>query len=182
VGALGQLTSASSRFLNKRGIYLGRRSARLHVAVYRRSGGRLGGHIPGWPEARIALLDHVGAKTETHRTSPVMCLQDGDAIVVMASKAGQPSNPAWFHNLMAHPDTTVQLGTTIHQVHARVATGEERPRLWSKFLEIYPGAEFYERNAGSREIPIVILDPRLEGGAEPTPSGFSPRVSGQPGR
>jgi F420H(2)-dependent quinone reductase len=161
VGTLGQLTSASSRFLNKRGVYLGRRSTRIHVAVYRRSGGRLGGHIPGWPDARIALLDHVGAKTGTHRTSPVMCLEDGNAIVVMASKAGQPTNPAWFHNLMAHPDTTVQLGPTIHRVHARIATGDERSRLWSKFLEIYPGAEFYERNAAGRQIPIVILTLRM---------------------
>jgi deazaflavin-dependent oxidoreductase (nitroreductase family) len=159
VGALGQLASASSRFLNKRGVYLGKRSARIHVAVYRRSDGRLGGHIPGWPEARIALLDHVGAKTGTRRTSPVMCLEDGDAIVVMASKAGQPSNPAWFHNLMAHSDTTVQLGPVVRQVRARVASGDERTRLWSRFLEIYPGSEFYERNAGAREIPIIVLDP-----------------------
>lgn len=160
MGALGQLTSASSRFLNKHGVYLGKRSTRIHVAVYRRSGGRLGGHIPGWPDARIALLDHVGAKTGAHRTSPVMCLEDGDAIVVMASKAGQPSNPAWFHNLMAHPDTTVQLGPTVRQIHARVASGGERTRLWSQFLEIYPGAEFYERNAKNREIPVIALDPR----------------------
>lgn len=160
MGALGQLTSASSRLLNKRGIYLGRRSTKLHVALYRRSGGRLGGHIPGWPDARIALLDHTGAKTGTHRTSPVMCLEDGDSIVIMASKAGQPSNPAWFHNLMAHPNTTVQLGRTVRQVHARVATGDERARLWSGFLAIYPGAEFYERNAKNREIPVVVLDPR----------------------
>lgn len=161
MGALGQLTSASSRFLNKRGVYLGRRSARIHVAVYRRSGGRLGGHIPGWPEARIALLDHVGAKTGAHRTSPVICLQDGNAIVVMASKAGQPTHPAWFHNLMANPDTTVQVGPNVRQVHARIASGEERARLWSKFLTIYPGSEFYERNAKNREIPIVVLEPRI---------------------
>jgi F420H(2)-dependent quinone reductase len=160
VSALGQLTAAGSRFLNKRGIYLGRRSTKLHVALYRLSRGRLGGHIPGWPEARIALLDHTGAKSGLKRTSPVMFFEDGDSIVVMASKAGQPTNPAWFHNLMAHPDTTVQAGPTIRDVHARVATGEERARLWSGFLAIYPGSEFYERNAKNREIPIVALEPR----------------------
>ncbi len=160
MSALGQLTAAGSRLLNKHGIYLGRRSTKLHVALYRRSGGRLGGHIPGWPEARIALLDHTGVKTGLKRTSPVMYFEDGDSIVVMASKAGQPTNPAWFHNLMAHPDTTVQTGLTICQVHARIATGDERPGLWSGFLAIYPGSEFYERNAAGREIPIVVLDPR----------------------
>jgi deazaflavin-dependent oxidoreductase (nitroreductase family) len=156
----GRLTAAASQFLNKRGIYLGRRSTKLHVALYRRSRGRLGGHIPGWPEARIALLDHTGAKTGLKRTSPVMYFEDGDSIVVMASKAGQPTHPAWFHNLMAHPDTTVQTGPAIHEVHARIAAGDERPRLWSGVLAIYPGSEFYERNAAGRQIPIVVLDPR----------------------
>jgi len=155
----GRLTASASQFLNKRGIYLGRRSTRLHVALYRLSRGRLGGHIPGWPEARIALLDHVGARTGAQRTSPVMYLEDGDAIVVMASKAGQPTNPAWFHNLMAHPDTTVQTGPTVRQVQARVTTGEERDRLWARFVTMYPGADFYRRNAQGREIPIVVLNP-----------------------
>jgi deazaflavin-dependent oxidoreductase (nitroreductase family) len=157
---LGQLTASSSRFANKRGIYLGRRSTRFHVALYRRSGGSIGGHIPGWPEARIVLVDHAGAKSGVKRTSPVMYLEDGDAIVVMASKAGQPSHPAWFHNLKANPDTTIQIGSVVREVRARVAAGEERDRLWSRFVAMYPGSEFYRRNAKGREIPIVILDPR----------------------
>ena len=156
----GRLTAAASQFLNKRGIYLGRRSTRLHVALYRLAKGRLGGHIPGWPEARIALLDHTGARTGKRRTSPVMYLEDGDSVVVMASKAGQPTNPAWFHNLMTNPDTTVQTGPSVLQVHARLTIGEERNRLWSRFVEMYPGSDFYRRNAGDREIPIVALDPR----------------------
>ncbi len=156
----GQLTASSSQFLNRRGVYLGRRSTKLHVALYRRSGGRFGGHIPGWPGARIALLDHVGAKTGAQRTSPVMYFEDGDAFVIMASKAGQPTNPAWFHNLIANPDTTIQAGPTVHQVQARLTDGEERDRLWSKFVEMYPGSEFYASNAKGREIPIVVLDPR----------------------
>ena len=156
----GRLTAAASQFLNRRGIYLGRRSTKLHVALYRLSKGRLGGHIPGWPEARIALLDHVGAKTGKQRTSPVMYLEDGDAIVVMASKAGQPTNPAWFHNLMANPDTTVQTGPTVRQVHARLTSGEERDRLWSRFVAMYPGSDFYRRNAADRDIPIMVLESR----------------------
>jgi deazaflavin-dependent oxidoreductase (nitroreductase family) len=156
----GRLTASTSQLLNKRGIYLGRRSTRLHVALYRRTGGKLGGHIPGWPEARIALLDHTGAKSGIRRTSPVMHLEDGDAIVVMASKAGQPTNPAWFHNLMANPDTTIQVGPAVRDVHARVATGEERDDFWLRFVAMYPGSEFYKRNAQGREIPIVVLDTR----------------------
>lgn len=156
----GQITASSSQFINRRGIYLGRRSTKPHVALYRRSGGRLGGHIPGWPEARIALVDHVGARSGARRTSPVMYFEDGDAIVVMASKAGQPTNPAWFHNLVANPETTVQVGPAVREVRARVAEGEERDRLWSRFVAIYPGSEFYRRNAQGRQIPIVVLDPR----------------------
>ena len=158
--SLAQLTTSSSQFANKRGIYLGRRSTKPHVALYRRSGGRIGGHIPGWPEARIALLDHTGAKSGAKRTSPVMYLEDGDSVVVMASKAGQPTNPAWFHNLNANPETTIQIGPMVHEVRARVATDAERERLWSKFVAMYPGSEFYQRNAKGRKIPIVILEPR----------------------
>jgi F420H(2)-dependent quinone reductase len=86
--------------------------------------------------------------------------QDGDVVVVVASKAGQPTNPAWFHNLQANPDTTIQIGSVVRQVHARVATDEERERLWPKFVAFYPGYEFFQRNARGRTIPIVILDPR----------------------
>lgn len=160
MSVFGQITASSSQFVNKRGVYLGRRSTKPHVALYRRSGGRLGGHIPGWPGARIALVDHVGAKSGVKRTSPVMYFEDGDAVVVMASKAGQPTNPAWFHNLVANPETTVQTGPVVREVRARVAEGEERDRLWSRFVAIYPGSEFYRRNAQGRQIPIVVLDPR----------------------
>ncbi|MFD4460023.1 nitroreductase/quinone reductase family protein [Nocardia sp. NPDC058480] len=69
---VARLVESCSQFVNKRGIYLGRRSTKLHVALYRRTGGRLGGRMPGWPGARILLLDHVGARTGTHRTSPLM--------------------------------------------------------------------------------------------------------------
>lgn len=158
--AFAQLTASSSEFLNKRGIYLGPRSTKLHVALYRRSGGRFGGHIPGWPAARIVLVDHVGAKSGVKRTSPVMYQEDGDAIVVMASKAGQPTNPAWFHNLQANPETTIQIGREVRTVRARVADDEEHDRLWAGFLGIYPGSEAYQRNSKGRRIPIVILDRR----------------------
>ncbi len=156
----GQFTAASSQFLNKRGIYLGRRSSRIHVALYRWSRGKVGGHLPGWREARIVLVDHTGAKSGMQRTSPLMYHASGDAIAVVASKAGQPTHPAWFHNLKANPDTTIQIGSVIHDVRARIATDDERDRLWPQFVAFYPGYEFFRRNAKGRTIPIVILDPR----------------------
>jgi F420H(2)-dependent quinone reductase len=160
VPLLGRLTLASSEFINKRGLYAGRRSTRVHVALYRRTRGRVGGNLPGWPRVRIALVDHVGAKTGRRRTSPLMYHEHGDAVVVAGSKAGQPTHPAWFHNLMANPDTTVQLGAEVREVRARLAEGEERGLLWSKMVATFPGYDFYERNAGGREIPVVVLDPR----------------------
>lgn len=130
------------------------------MTLYRRSRGRLGNHVPGWPEARILLLDHTGAKSGTKRTSPVMYHEDGETLVVAASKAGQPTNPAWFHNLKASPETTVQVGSEVRQVRARVASEEERDRLWPEFVAFYPGYEFFQRNAKGRKIPIVVLEPR----------------------
>jgi deazaflavin-dependent oxidoreductase (nitroreductase family) len=156
----GRFTAAASQLANKRGVYLGRRSTRIHVALYRRSRGRIGGHLPGWPEARIALIDHTGARTGVGRTSPVMYKDLGDAIAVAASKAGQPTNPAWFHNLRANPETTIQIGSEVREVRARVTSGEERERLWEQFVAFYPGYEFFRSHAGDRTIPILVLEPR----------------------
>jgi len=157
---LGRFSMSTSQFANKRGIYLGPRSTKIHVALYRRSRGKLGGHLPGWPQARIVLVNHTGAKSGVKRTSPLMYHDDGDRIAVVASKAGQPTHPAWFHNLKANPDTTIQIGSAVRAVRARVANDEERDRLWPKFVAFYPGYDFFQRNAKGRKIPIVILEPR----------------------
>jgi len=156
----GRLTASTSQFGNKHGFYLGRRLTRIHVAVYRRSRGRVAGHLPGWPEARIVLVDHVGATTGRARTSPLMYHEDGSSIVVAATKGGQPTNPAWFHNLMANPETTIQVGPETREVRARRATDQECDRLWPEFVAFYPGYEFFRTHAGDRQIPIVILEPR----------------------
>jgi deazaflavin-dependent oxidoreductase (nitroreductase family) len=146
--------------LNDRGIYLGRRSTKVHVALYRRSGGRLGGAAPGWPDAKIALVDHRGAKSGVLRTSPLVYRSDGDSLAIIASKAGQPTNPAWFHNLMANPKTTVQIGREVRPVRARVATEAEGERFWAEFIAVYPSYATYRERAHPRVIPIVILEPR----------------------
>ena len=156
-----RLNLAVADAMNDRGVYLGRRSTKVHVALYRRSGGRLGRKVPGFPGAEIALVDHKGAKTGIVRTSPLMYRRDGEAIAVVASKAGQPTHPAWFHNLMANPETTVQVGATVLPVRARLADDEERERLWAEFVAAYPGYESYRQRAHPRVIPIVVLDLRV---------------------
>jgi deazaflavin-dependent oxidoreductase (nitroreductase family) len=131
----------------------------LHTAIYKASGGRLGHTVPGTP-IRILLLDHVGAKSGTRRTSPLFYVRDGEDVVIVASKGGYPKNPAWFYNLKANPDTTVQLGSEHRQVHARVAKPDERERLWKLAVKAYRGYEDYQARSKGREIPLVILEPR----------------------
>jgi deazaflavin-dependent oxidoreductase (nitroreductase family) len=128
-----------------------------HVAVYRATGGLVGHRIPGSPP--MLLLDHRGAKTGKARTTPLVYLVDGEDIVIVASKGGHPRDPAWLHNLIAHPEVTIQVGRHRRPVHARVATPAERERLWPQALEVYPGYRDYQERT-AREIPLVVLEPR----------------------
>jgi F420H(2)-dependent quinone reductase len=130
-----------------------------HTFLYQRTGGRLGHSVPGVP-GKMLLLDHVGAKSGAKRTSPLLYVRDGDDIVVVASKGGFPKHPAWYHNLIANPDTTVQIGSEHRPVHARVATPEERDRLWALAVKAYHGYEDYAARSKGREIPLVVLEPR----------------------
>jgi deazaflavin-dependent oxidoreductase (nitroreductase family) len=130
---------------------------RLHTTAYRLSGGLLGHRIPGSPP--MLLLDHVGARSHKKRTNPLVYLEDRRNLVIVASKGGSPRNPAWFHNLRANPDTTVQVGSRRIPVTARVATTQERSSLWPKVIDLYRGYELYQRRT-SREIPLVVLEPR----------------------
>jgi F420H(2)-dependent quinone reductase len=131
----------------------------LHTWLYRASGGRLGQVIPGVP-GRMLLLDHVGAKSGAKRTSPLLYFGDDKDVVIVASKGGYPKHPAWYHNLMANPDTSVQIGRERRQVHARVATPAERERLWPVAVKMYRGYADYQVRSKGREIPLVILEPR----------------------
>ena len=128
-----------------------------HALVYRASGGLMGHRFPGFPP--ILLLDHVGAKSGTRRTTPLAYVDDGRDVVLVASKGGHPRNPAWYHNLRAHPDTTVRIGRKRRTVHARVAGRDERARLWPKVVAVYGGYRGYQERT-QREIPLVILEPR----------------------
>ncbi len=130
----------------------------LHTFVYLATRGLIGHKLPGIPPN--LLLHHVGGKTGKRRISPLLYFTNGPNLIVIASKGGYPKHPAWFHNLMANPDTIVQVGAKRRPVHARVATAEERARLWPMVVKPYPHYATYQART-DREIPVVILEPRV---------------------
>jgi F420H(2)-dependent quinone reductase len=128
-----------------------------HATIYRATRGLIGHRIPGLPP--FLVLEHVGAKSGRRRTTPLLYFEDGERYVVVASKGGHPRHPAWYHNLRATPEVTIQVGSQRMPVHARDATPEERPRLWRRAVEVYGSYEDYQRRT-RREIPLVVLEPR----------------------
>ena len=129
---------------------------RVNIALFRATGGRLGGSIG---KARILLLHHTGRRSGQDRVSPLIYLQDGANVVVVASKGGVDKHPAWFHNLVAMESTEVELpGRERRRVRPRVAEGEERERLWPRLVGIYRPYESYATYT-DRQIPVVVLEP-----------------------
>ena len=126
------------------------------IEEFRANHGKVGGNFEGAP---LLLLHTTGAKTGQDRVSPMMyqALDDG-SVAVFASKAGAPDNPDWFHNLVANPDVTAEIGTETKSFRARVAEGDEREAIWSRQKADYPGFAEYEAKT-SRVIPVVVLDP-----------------------
>lgn len=124
------------------------------IEEFRATGGKVGGPFEGAP---LLLLHSTGAKSGQDRVAPVMYLADGDDLVVFASKAGADTNPHWFHNLKANPDTRVEVGADTVAVRARVAEGEERDRLFDRQKAAYPGFADYEAGT-NRVIPVVVLE------------------------
>jgi deazaflavin-dependent oxidoreductase (nitroreductase family) len=123
------------------------------IEEFRANGGKVGGPFAGAP---LLLLTTTGARTGRSHTTPVMYTDDGDRLLVYASKGGAPTNPAWYHNLVASPRVTVEVGTERFEADATVITGEERDRLYNRHAERYPGfAEYQEKT--SRTIPVVAL-------------------------
>ncbi len=123
------------------------------IEEFRSSGGKVGGQFAGAP---LLLLTTTGAKSGQKRTTPIMYLPEGDRMAVFASKAGAPTNPDWYHNLVAHPRASVEVGTETFEVEAEVADREERDRLYAIQAERYPGFAEYEAKT-TRVIPVVIL-------------------------
>jgi deazaflavin-dependent oxidoreductase (nitroreductase family) len=124
------------------------------IDEFRANGGKVGGPFAGAP---LLLLITTGAKSGQKRTNPMMYLPDGDRLLVFASKAGAPTNPDWYHNLVANPTATVDVGDETFEVKATMLTGEERDRLYAKQAELYPGFADYQKKT-KRTIPVVALE------------------------
>jgi F420H(2)-dependent quinone reductase len=137
--------------------------ARANVWLYRRTDGRIGGTWRIGAGLRnpvpICLVEHRGRKTGKLRTTPLVYLEDGPRIVVVASQAGRPEHPMWYLNLLAHPEVTVQVRGERRPMHARVADPDERALLWPRLVERYADYEAYQ-SWTDRVIPVVVLEPR----------------------
>lgn len=137
--------------------------ARAQVRVFKLTGGRIGSKWRIGAGFRkpvpTLLLEHVGRKSGTRFVTPLLYLVDGRNVVVVASQGGLPKNPQWYPNLVAHPDTTVQIRTEKRAVRARTASPEERAELWPKLVELYADFEVYQQ-CTDRVIPVVVLEPR----------------------
>ncbi len=127
----------------------------IHAFVYRLTGGRVGSEMRGF---KVLLLTSVGRKTGKARTNPLGYFMDGGNYIIIASNAGFDTHPAWYHNLKAHPDTTIQVKHQGIRVKAETANPAERQRLWAKLMEIAPSYADYEKQT-RRVIPIVVLQP-----------------------
>jgi deazaflavin-dependent oxidoreductase (nitroreductase family) len=126
------------------------------IDEFRANRGKVGGQFEGAP---MLLLTTTGAKSGQARTVPVVYLPDGDRYVVFASKAGAPTNPDWYHNLVANPSVSVEVGSDRADADAVVLTGDERDQLFAKQAERYPGFKEYQDKT-TRVIPVVALQPR----------------------
>lgn len=123
--------------------------------VYRLTGGRIGGRMG---KAPVCLLTTTGRKSGQPRTVPLLYLENGNDIVVVASKGGMSTHPAWYLNLVDNPQVTIQIGKTITKMVARTATPEEKPALWERLATMYKGYNNYQART-EREIPVVICSP-----------------------
>lgn len=128
----------------------------IHRALYRVSGGRVGGRAFGVP---ILLLTVIGRKTGKQRTTPLLYLKDDDNLLVVASKGGNPKHPEWYLNLAANPDVVVQIGREKLPMRAFTATEEDKSRIWPQIVKAYKNYEEYQRKT-TRNIPVVILKRR----------------------
>lgn len=128
----------------------------IHVALYRMSKGKVMGSFSG---SRVLLLSTTGRKSGKTHTVPLGCFDHKDGYVIVASNAGQPTHPAWYHNLKSDPRVTIQLLDQVIPVTAQVLTGETRAQAWRNVIAVAPGYAAYETKT-TREIPLVLLRPR----------------------
>jgi len=123
---------------------------------FRANAGKVGGPFEGSP---MLILHTTGARSGREHMNPLVYQSDGDRLVVFASKGGAPNHPDWYHNLAANPDVTIEVGTETLAKRARIATGDERERLWTRQKQLMPGFADYQAKT-ARQIPVVVLEPR----------------------
>ena len=124
------------------------------IEEFRANGGRVGGRLDG---IDLVLVTHTGARTGRALTTPLGHVVDGDDLVVVAANRGSATHPSWYHNMVANPDVTVEVGSATYQAQAIVATGDERARLWDRIAALKPFLLDFQDTAGPREIPLVVL-------------------------
>jgi deazaflavin-dependent oxidoreductase (nitroreductase family) len=124
------------------------------VEEFRANGGKVGGRFEG---SSLLLLTTIGAKSGQARITPLGYFPDGDRLVIIASYLGAPNHPAWYHNLVAHPEVTVEVGTETFAATAVVIEGAERDRLWTEILSVYPYLAEHQAKT-TRQIPLVALE------------------------
>ncbi len=124
------------------------------IAEFRANDGKVGGPFADRP---MLLLTTTGAKSGQLRMAPLVYTTDGDRMVIIASKGGAPTNPDWYHNLVANPVATVEVGTEKYQARATVTEGTERERLFNQQAEMMPGFAEYQKKT-TRQIPVVVLE------------------------
>lgn len=126
---------------------------RKTIEEFRANAGKVSGV---WEGKSLLLLTTTGARSGQRHTNPLVYLSDGDRLLIFASKGGAPSHPDWYHNLLAHPEVTVEIGPETYEATATVLTGEERDRLFAKQAERSPQFAEYQRKT-TRKIPVIAL-------------------------
>lgn len=126
------------------------------IEEFRSNDGEVGGIFAGKP---LLLLHHKGARSGTERVSPLMYQRVGDSFAVFASKGGADTNPGWYHNLLAHDEVEIEVGTDKVKVRARVAEGQEQEMIWERQKHDFPQFAGYEQKTSRDQIPVIVLEP-----------------------
>ena len=124
------------------------------IEEFRANGGKVGGPFTG---GSLLLLHTIGAKSNQPRINPLAYFKDGEQLVIVASKAGAPTNPDWYYNVLAHPDVTLEVGTEQFKAHATIVEGQERDRIFADIASKAPGFGEYQKKT-TRIIPIIKLE------------------------
>jgi deazaflavin-dependent oxidoreductase (nitroreductase family) len=124
------------------------------IQEFRTNAGKVGGPFEGAP---MALLTSTGAKSGKPHTTPLVYMRDGEHVVIFGSMGGAPKHPAWYHNLVAQPRATVEVGTDRYDVNARITSGAERDALFQRQASLIPTFGEYQKKT-TRVIPVIVLE------------------------